>query len=154
MIERKKSELGNEYTYYENFWTGKKELKVNDIPLTKIGKKNFQNGTKNYELKGNFLTGVNVVTDDESVAIIRKLEVYEYILVFLPLYIIGFGILGGAIGGGIAGALGAICAISIAVLIRKINNAFLKVLLSLGFCAAAFIVFWIIMIFVGIAFLA
>lgn len=154
MIERKTSELGNEYMYFESFWTGKKELKVNGIPLTKIGKKRFQDGNKNYDIKGNFLTGVTVTTDDESVSIIRNLKVYEYILVFLPLYIIGFGIFGGAIGGGIAGALGAVCAISIAVLIRKINNAFLKVLLSLGFCAAVFLVFWIIMIFVGIAFLA
>ena len=65
-----------------------------------------------------------------------------------------FGIFNGAIGGGISGALGAICAISTVVLIRKIDNVFLKILLSLGFCVAAFITFWIIMIWIGIAIIA
>ena len=53
---------GNKFLYNENFWTGKRELIVNDVQTQKTSKKSFilPDGKTSATVKGSFLVGVKL----------------------------------------------------------------------------------------------
>jgi len=126
-----------EIVYDENIWSGKKEITINGETLEKAGKKTYVLGRTSYNIKGSYLTGVELTNDTESYVLVRKLTVLEYILCFLPLIMVFFG-------GAIGGALGAVAGISNSVVVRKIDNILLKILVSLGIAVLAFIAWFVI----------
>lgn len=138
---------GRKIEYEESFWTGKKIIRINDEKLVPLGKKKFQYQDKQYFLKGNYLTGVTLEGLDEDIVIIRKLNVLEWILVILPLVLV-------ALGGAIGGLLGALAAILIASFVRKTKNVFVKILICLGFTAAATLIWLSFAVLLGIGMIA
>jgi hypothetical protein len=57
---------------------------------------------------------------EEDIVLVRKLNVIEWILIVLPLFLV-------LIGGALGGALGALAACCIAMLVRTIKNIVLKI---------------------------
>lgn len=103
--------------YNENFWTGKKTLSVNDVPLQKISKKDFMLPSgEQFSVCGNYLTGSYLQTATEKIRLTPSVTWYEIALSVLPfLLILIWGnvpalcaivpVVGGAIGGAISGVL-------------------------------------------------
>ena len=128
---------GRKVEYEESFWTGKKSIKIDGNQLIKLGKKVFVLDEKRYELKGNYLTGVTLLSPDENIELIRKLNVLEWILVALPLFLV-------LIGGAIGGAMGALAACSNAAVVRGVKNIVLKIVACLAIAGIAYIVWFAI----------
>lgn len=135
-----------EILYDENFWTGKKTLSINDTPLTKISKKEFQteNGTIG-AIKGNFLLGANLLIDNETISLTPKIKWYEIVLCILPfILIMVWGntialckivpVVGGAIGGGLSALLSCVglC------LMRMVKPIWAKLLIGFATIAVTF----------------
>jgi len=133
------------YVYNENIWTGKKELRVNGINLSKTGKNTFYNSETKQAIivKGTLLTGVQLEMMGETI-ILAKNTAFEWIFIFLPLLIIGVGIFGGAIGGGLSGALGVLGSYFSASFIRKDNSKGIKVLVSIAITIAVAAIWWLL----------
>ena len=94
-----------EIIFIENFWTGKKEIVINGVKLTKIDKKNYKYRkveslkdeygaivyneygapltseiNKTFNFKGNFIYGAILTADGEEIAIAPKAKWYEIML--------------------------------------------------------------------------
>lgn len=125
--------------YNESFWTGKKELNINGKTFFKIAKNKYSYGQGDdlitAEIKGNMLTGVNILIDNDEIEVVRKTKVYEYILAFIPFVIICiwgnsqslcsiFPLVGGAIGGAISGGVS-----FTALILMKKQKSFIATLL-------------------------
>lgn len=123
-------------------WTGKINVTVDGKMASKISKKEFsyenvEGELKYITLKGSEFSKMEVTIDTYTHTLVRKLKVYEFILAFLPVFLI-------AIGGAIGGFLAGVAIISLLMLMRSLKNVFLKVLVSLVFTAAAFFIWFII----------
>ncbi len=106
--------------YNESFWTGKKELNIDGKNFFKVAKNKYSYGQGDdlitAIIKGNMLTGVTILIENDEIEVVRKTKVYEYILAFLPFILICiwgnsqtlcsiFPVVGGAIGGAISGGM-------------------------------------------------
>lgn len=106
--------------YEESAWTGKKNITINGVSLVNVGKNAFtyatSDGNKNVNVKGSMLTGVTLDIDGKSYVIIEKTSALEWVIAFIPFFIIlVWGnsaalcsivpVVGGAVGGGISGGM-------------------------------------------------
>lgn len=129
--------------YEESIWTGKKTLYVNNAVCRKISKTNFAywDGEREHLIvvSGNSFKGVTLKMEEGEFVVEKKPAWYEYILSFFAaLFIIIWGssvalteyfvVVGGAIGGAIGGLFGALNL----NWIRKTENVWLKILISVG----------------------
>ena len=128
---------GRKVEYEESFWTGKKFIKIDGNQLIKLGKKVFVLDEKKYELNGNFIFGATLSGSDEKIVLVRKLNVLEWILVALPLFLV-------LIGGALGGALGAVAACSNAAVVRSIKNVILKIIACIAIAGIAYIAWFAI----------
>ena len=151
-VEKVVPELGNKTVVYEEgFWTGKKTITVGGVVCEKREKNLFvyKDGeeVRQVIVEGSFMKGVNLRFTEGVVSVIPKTKWYEWIMsFFMVLLIIVWGnsvalckivpVVGGAIGGAIS-AVFAVCNLFV---IRKVNNVLLKLLISLAFTAATFLV--------------
>ena len=100
------------YTYDENIWTGRKELRINGAPLKKISKNTFQDPDTHEPLilKGSLLIGVKIVGKEKTI-VLHKNSALDWILIYLPLFVaimimmLSGATRAGAIQGGLCGAL-------------------------------------------------
>lgn len=150
------------FIYTESFWTGKKELYLNQNPLQKINKNTFclNKDGKNitFFIKGNFITGVKLIADQQEILLSAPTKWYEYVCSILILSFVTiwgnnvalcsiFPIVGGAIGGGISGAMTFVNLISM----KAIKKWWLKLLVWLGvFALTVFILFLIAIMFLSV----
>ena len=62
--------------YEESFWTGKKSLFLNGVPLTKLSKTEFEYAkdevVMKFSLNGSVLSGVNVVVNGARYELLQK----------------------------------------------------------------------------------
>ena len=131
------------YVYNENIWTGKKELRVNGINLSKTGKNTFYNSETKEAIivKGSMITGVKLEKMNETIVLAENTTA-DWIFIFLPLLIICVGIFGGAIGGAISGGLGALAMYVNASIVRKEKNIVGKAVLSIAVTIGVVAIFW------------
>lgn len=125
------SDSGTNIYYEENFWTGKKTIKINNLILNKVKRNVYTDGTRNYTLKGSYFTGVTLSTDEYTFTIYEKLSLFECILGFFPWIMV---IIGGAIGA-VFGVLASFVTISV---IRSSKNVFVNIVTSIAATLVAF----------------
>lgn len=109
--------LGN-LVYEENFWTGKRTVKLNGVTLEKRNKTTFAGEVEGESvvanLYGNWFTGLDIECGEHKVNVIPKtlpMEYFFFIVIFMLDIIWGNSIelckivpvVGGAIGGAISG---------------------------------------------------
>ena len=133
--------------YEESFWTGKKSITVNGVNAPVVTKNKFMIDGKNATVKGNYLTGVTLNIESETIALTPKAKWYETVLAVIPIvFMLTWGnsvelcaifpVVGGAIGGG----LGAVGGCASMILMKKQKNPLLKVLIGAGIAAATIFV--------------
>lgn len=137
--------------YEESLWTGKKTLYVNNAVCRKVSKTHYAYWDGNKEhfiiVNGNSFKGVTLKMEEGEFVVEKKPAWYEYILSFFAaLLIIVWGnsvalteyfvVVGGAIGGAIGGLFGALNL----NWIRRTENVWLKILISLATTAVAVLV--------------
>src|SRR5690554_1096539 len=88
-----------------SFWTGRIQVKADGVEAPKLSKKEFSYYDKDgvqtvVAVNGSEFTKVEVTVGSYHEEVVRPLKVYEYILAFIPVFML---IIGGAIGGGLAG---------------------------------------------------
>ena len=137
--------------YEENFWTGKKTITIDGTRLEKASKTEFlypmMDGTFTHvKLKGNYLMGVKLDINGETVQVVEAPKWYElvmYILTFVLILVWGNSpelcaivpVLGGALGGLISAAI-ILAGLGIS---RKVKNGLVKFLISLGTLVVTFV---------------
>ena len=136
-----------EIKYNESFWSGKKELSINGKSFYKVGKNKYSYGSGEDLIEayliGNFISGVKVIIGNESIQVIPKSKVYEWILAFIPFrFILTWGyvpvlvsvflVVGGAIGGAISGGLGALSL----MIMKKQSSIGKKLIIGIAMCLA------------------
>ena len=141
--------------YIENFWTGKKQVFINDVELKKDNKTTFSGvvGESHVilNLYGNFLTGLDLSCGGQTINLVPKSLWYEYTLAIIAAMLcIVWGnsielckiipIVGGAIGGAISG-LGFFMTM---VCSKKTEKIFEKVLIGLAGIALTFLTCYIV----------
>ena len=107
--------------YNENIWTGKRDITINGVRLTKAKKNVYVYDTGeakiNVSVQGNVYTGINLAVGEETIEVERKSAWYELacsISIFVIVLIWGNStylcsivpIIGGAIGGAVSGLMG------------------------------------------------
>ena len=96
-------------TYEENFWTGKRELSINQIPLVRKKKPRntfvWQNGDEEIvvTVKGSYVLGTILLIGEDRIALTPSPLWYEIVLAVLSC-VSAFLWIGGAVGGAIGGA--------------------------------------------------
>ncbi len=138
--------------YNENFWTGKKTLSINDVPLQKISKKVFAlpNGEQ-LSVCGNYLTGSYLQTATEKIRLTPSVTWYEIALSVLPfLLILVWGNVPAlcrivpVVGGAIGGAISAVFSFINLFIIKGIKSVWLKILISVCMLGATFLICYLI----------
>lgn len=134
--------------YFESFWTGKKTLTINDVPLQKISKKDFvlPDGAQ-LSVGGNYLTGSYLQTAMERIPLTPRVKWYEIVLSVLPfLLILVWGNIPAlcqivpVVGGAISGAISAVFSIVNLFIIKGIKPVWLKILISVGVLAVTYLI--------------
>ena len=136
-------EVYGEIVYNENFLTGKKSLTVNDNDATPVSKTTFTVNDLTVKVSGNYLTGVNLIINDEVIEITAKPKVYEFILALLPF---AFNLIWGnsvvlcsifpVVGGGVGGGIGTILSLLSLSFMQKTKNPLLKILIGVAVLVA------------------
>ena len=144
--------------YEENFWTGKKNIFINNTPLVKQNKKLFlySNGTtsKTVHVTGNFVTGTKFVIDGETIEMTPGAKWYEIacsVFIFVLNMIWGnsvalcaiFPVVGGAIGGGISG----IIAMGNLLAMKSVKSVAVKLAIWIAMLAAMLFICFLVGIF-------
>lgn len=129
--------------YEENFWTGKKNIFINDTPLVKQSKKLFlySNGIENktVHVTGNFVAGTKLVIGGETIEMVPSAKWYEImcsIFIFVLNMVWGnsvalctiFPVAGGAIGGAISGLV----AVANLLVMKSVKSVALKLAIWLA----------------------
>ncbi|HHX80094.1 MAG TPA: hypothetical protein GX692_03410 [Acholeplasmataceae bacterium] len=144
-----KETCNNEIMVEKSVWTGRTSLYINGKPMNKIGKNLFsyndsEGKEKKVAFKGSEILGIELYMDGRTITILRKLNTFEIVLVFIPLILIIGGASGGVIGGVIAGVCAAIGMTITASFCRKIDNIILKLLFILGIYGIITLVYFLI----------
>ena len=137
----------SEIVYEESFWLGKKSITVNGIPAQSVSKNVFVIDGKNTTVKGNYLTGVTLNIESETIALTPKAKWYETVLAVIPIvFLLTWGnsvelcAIFPVVGGAIGGALGAVGGCASMILMKKQKNPLLKVLIGVGVAVATIFV--------------
>lgn len=136
-----------EIVYNEDFWFGKKTLTVNGSRAMPLSKNIFMINDKKAIMKGNFITGVSLWIEGETIELAPKTSPYELAIAIVPfavLFIWGMvpelcaiiPALSGAIGF-VLYAFGAILSISF---MRRKQEPIQKILIGLAIFAAVALV--------------
>lgn len=149
--------------YEESFWTGKKKITLNGVPCTKLDRNTFICGegeeSKRITLQGNSVTGLKLTLNNIDYTIFPKIVWYEYVIaVFIIFFVVFWGnnrqlvmtvpIIGGAIGGALTG----VTACGYVLVSRNVKNPIFKILIGIGFLAAAFLLCFLAgLIYIAIA---
>ena len=141
-----------EIVYDESIWTGKKTIAVNGVPLQKQSKKEFIDPSGGlWVVKGNYLSGTVLETGGEAIRMTAPVKWYEIVLSVIPfLLVMVWGNVAAlcaivpVVGGAIGGVISAVCSVLNLYIIKGIQNIWLKILISIGFIAAAFLVCFLI----------
>ena len=124
-------------TYDESFWTGKKTILFDGIPLQKVSKNTYllpanpadpESNPVTFTVKGNMVGGVTITNGTETITLFQKATATDYILGILPAVLFFLFILQGAIGGAIAGMM----SVGGILLMKTRPNMKQKLLISLG----------------------
>lgn len=124
-------------TYDESFWTGKKTILFDGIPLQKVSKNTYllpanpadpESNPVTFTVKGNMVGGVTITNGTETITLSQKATATDYILGILPAVLFFLFILQGAIGGAIAGMM----SVGGILLMKTRPNMKQKLLISLG----------------------
>lgn len=140
-------------TYAEGFWTGKKTILFDGVPLQKVNKTTYilpadpsdpESAPVTFTIKGGFVGGVTMTDGSETITLSQKATASDYILGILPGALFFGLIMQGAIGGAIAGMM----SVGGIMLMKTRPNMKQKLLISLG--ASAVIVVLFIVLLIGI----
>lgn len=153
-------ELG-EIVTQESFWTGKKDIAINGVPLEKVGKNEYvytKDGNKfAATTRGNFLSGVTLTIGAKTIKLCSGPTWYEIALsVLIFAFILVWGNIPQAVaimplvGGAIGGFVSALFAMLNLICMKSVKNVGLKLLIFVLFFGATLLVCWLI----GLAFLA
>lgn len=126
----KKINENEEFIYAESFWSGKKEVTLNGTKLEKIDKRQFKNGDEIFVVKGNFLTGVSLVSATRTIDISVN-EWYDWLLIFLPFINVVGGVFGGMIGGFLSALFSFISAFVNTIILRSELKMPIKIILCI-----------------------
>ena len=127
-------------SYDESFWTGKKTILIDGIPLQKINKTTYQlpadpanpeSAPVTFTVKGSYVGGVTMTDGSETITLSPKASAADYILGILPGALFFGLIMQGAIGGALAGMMG----FGGVLLMKSRPNLKQKLLISLGVSA-------------------
>ena len=150
--------------YEEDFWTGKRELTINGVKLTKQKKNVFvlnqESGALDCRIKGSYLSGVTLYVDQDVIELTPPCKWYEMVCsvsIFMLILIWGnvpalceiLPVVGGAIGGAISG----LAACVNLLMMKKAKNVVQKLLIWLGIFVGTFFVCFLIADLILIAFL-
>lgn len=122
--------------------------KIEAKETTKADKKSFLLQDKNIGIKGNFLSGVTLTTEDETIVMCSN-KWYESILIFMPYLYIILGIFFGAIGGGLSTIAAVSCCVTNAYILRSKGNLAVKVILCLVLFTALFVIWFYITLLIA-----
>ena len=134
--------------YTEGFWTGKKTLVLNGLPLKKFTNNIFllPDG-RHAAIKGNYIIGAQLLIGERNITLTSSITWYEIILAFLPF---AFDIIWGnsptlykiipIVGGGIGGFISALIGFLAANAMKESEKTIHKVLKGLGFFLLSIIV--------------
>lgn len=142
-----------EITCEENIWSGKKNVKIDNICLEKRKKNTYlwihDDITEDVMLKGSFVTGLFLIIGQERITIVPKPNILDYFLSFLPFMLILLWdyvpalytimpIAGGGIGGGVGAAASIIALAKMREkpLVRKLMITFLCTISAWVICFA------------------
>lgn len=154
-----------EIVYEESFWTGKKNLYVGGVPLSKLSKNSYiyktQQQSLTVELKGNIFSGVKVIIEGEIIQVSPPPAWYAYVFAIVSFLIpLVWGnsaalcaiipLLGGALGG----ALGGVMAVLTVVLSKQIKTHPLRILFCIGMLVGHVLLSYIIVVIIALAILA
>lgn len=138
-----------EIVYNESLWTGKKTLTVNGVDAQPISKEEYMINGKKALLKGNYLTGISLYIEGETVQLSQKTKWYEMVFAIFPfLFLMTWGnsaalcsifpVVGGALGG----ALGGFAMVPSLLLMKKQKHPLAKALIGISVVAVvAFVAF-------------
>ena len=140
-----------EIIYNESIWSGKKILTFNGVNAQQISKKEYIINEKKFILKGNYLTGVSLDIDDETIQLTPKIAWYEIAFAVLPfLFLIVWGnsvalcAIFPVVGGAIGGALGGLASVLSLLFMKKQKSILMKALIGAAVLAATVFVAFII----------
>lgn len=147
-----------EITFIESFWTGKKQVLLNDQKLKKVDKNIFvftdeEGKDIHVLLNGNYINGTTITIGSETIQATAKAKWYEYalaIMIFMIVLIWGnskelcsiIPIVGGAIGGAINGVM----SFSTLIIMKPIKNVLVKILIALGMLAATIAICFVVLL--------
>lgn len=148
-----------EIVYDESFWLGKKTLTVNGVEAVAVSKREFIIDGKHATLKGNFLRGVTMSLEGESIELCPKPHGYEVFLAVVPFAILliwgndpGLCTIFPVVGGMIGGALCGVGAALSLFFMKKASKPLYKILIGFGmFALTTLILFAIASIFLAAA---
>lgn len=136
--------------YLENFWTGKKQIFINDVELTKENKNTFSGvvGRNNVilNIKGNFLSGLELSCGGQNITVIEKTKWYEYMFAIIAMVLcivwgnnIDLVMIVPTIGGAIGGALSGLGFVMTIICSKLTTKPAYKVLVGLAGIAGTFL---------------
>ncbi len=139
-----------EIVYEESFWTGKRKIVLNGMEMTKEVGRTYTCPYGEEEIrakvKGNFLIGVKMKIEDDTVVLVQRAKWYEILLsVLIPVIVFLSGnkivpIFNGALVGGFTGAFAGAGMIACIFLIKKMNSHIaLKFFVWFGILLAVFL---------------
>lgn len=115
--------------YQESFWTGKRIIRYDGVELKKVNRNLYCSEQVDEKIevkvKGNSFSGLSLIIFGREIKLIRNLAWYEILLsVLVPIPCLFFGLVGGAIGGGFA--------VINLYMLRRFDNIWIKIIVSLG----------------------
>lgn len=147
-----------EITFIESFWTGKKQVLLNDQKLKKVDKNIFvftdeEGKDIHVLLNGNYINGTTITIGSETIQATAQAKWYEYalaIMIFMIVLIWGnskelcsiIPIVGGAIGGAINGVM----SFSTLIIMKPIKNVLVKILIALGMLVATIAICFVVLL--------
>ncbi len=158
--------LNNEKTknkdlvFYENFWTGKRQISYDGVELTKVAKNLFQykNGetVEEFEVKGSILYCIVIKMFGQEIELARKFTWWEIALSVLPFVaclIFCFMSVHGSVwlcilSGALCGAFGGVLSYFLTYLLRQVDKIYFKIIFAVLLFFASFLISYIISVLI------